>query len=337
MGQDSHIENMTTLSIVAESIKSLIKPEWVDLAKSISKLVALKIIDDEEYYNQLADVMFKTYSTIFTDEFKDYIKRKDIAYKENLINNLGLLGNYGWCSYTISSQNEDLSNAKFLNGVAKLLQENPDVTTKEIDEYNSKYFTRKVINNILQETDKYLDASDKKKLNQAMTAYRGKRYFECSNLLAGLIDSQSIKQNLADIKNGKYPPDEKGNQNISQGWRAFQIVFQNNFTIYFGNESFNGNSKKASREKGFEDFVEKVTPNLHNYKITVPFLNLSFCLLRFFDDSDWKNYPNNKPEVINRHWLMHGMYDIEDITKADCIKLMLMLNQLSELYGTLEK
>lgn len=53
--------------------------------------------------------------------------------------------------------------------------------------------------------------------------------------------------------------------------------------------------------------------------------------------SDWKNYPNNKPEVINRHWLMHGMYDIEDITKADCIKLMLMLNQLSELYGTLEK
>lgn len=337
MEKNSLVEDILTLGVVAESIKSLIKPEWADLAKSVSKLVALKIIDDDEYYNQLTDVLFKSYSAIFTDEFKDYLKRKDITYKDNLINNLVLLGEYGWCYYTISSTNEDLSNARLLSGLAKFLKENSHATTKEVDEYNSKHFTRKVINAISQGTAKYLDDSDKKKLHQAMTAYRGKRYLDCANLLAGLIDSQSIKQNLADIRNGKYPPEANGNQNVSQGWRAFFIVFQNNFAVYFGNESFNGNSKKASREKGFEDFIEKVKPNLHNYKITVPFLNLSYCLLKFFDDSDWKNYPNNKPEVINRHWLMHGMYDIEDITKADCIKLMLMLNQLSELYNTLEK
>lgn len=330
------MEDKIDLSVVAKSLKSLIKPEWTDLAKSLSKLVLLKAIGDDEYSNQLIDVISKAYSLIFTDEFKEFLQRQGVAYNENLINNLVLLGEYEWCFYSISKKNEDLSNAQLLKGLLKFLQDNEDATVEEIDEYISKYFTRKIINNISQETDKYLDTADKKKLHHAMIAYRGKRYFDCSNLLAGLIDSQSIKQNLADINNGKYLPDANGNQNISQGWRAFYIVFQNNFAGYFGNESFNGNSKKASREKGFEDFVEKVKSNLHNYEITVPFLNLSYCLLKFFDDSDWKNYPNNKPEVINRHWLMHGMYGIEDITKADCIKLLLMLNQLSELYSTLE-
>ena len=330
------MEDKNDLSVVAYALKALIKPEWTDLAKSLSKLILLKVIGDDEYSNQLIDVISKAYSAIFTDEFTEFLKRQGIAYNESLINNLVLLGEYGWCCYSISSTNEDLSNAKLLNGLINFLKTNEDVTTKEIDEYISKYFTRKILNNISQETDKYLDIADKKKLHQAMIAYRGKRYFDCSNLLSGLIDSQSIKQNLADINNGKYLPDANGNQNVSQGWRAFHIVFKNNFAGYFGNESFNGNSKKASREKGFEDFIEKVKPDLHNYKITVPFLNLSYCLLKFFDDSDWKNYPNNKPEVINRHWLMHGMYDIEDITKADCIKLLLMLNQLSELYSILE-
>jgi len=33
---------------------------------------------------------------------------------------------------------------------------------------------------------------------------------------------------------------------------------------------------------------------------------------------------------------MHGMYDIDDITKIDCVKLLLMLNQLSDLYSKLK-
>lgn len=49
MDEDLLVEDKIDLDLVAKAIKSLIKPEWVDLAKAISKLVALKIIDDEEY------------------------------------------------------------------------------------------------------------------------------------------------------------------------------------------------------------------------------------------------------------------------------------------------
>lgn len=231
---------------------------------------------------------------------------------------------------------KNIGDSSLQNAILNFVKSNRKATIREIDEYISKQFTRKMVKNIEQEMGNYLGEKDRTKLHQAIMDYLAKRYFDSANLLAGLIDSQSIKQNLLDIENGKYLPDENGNQNISQGWRAFYIVFKNNFTEYFGGESFNGNTRKDSRQKGFDNFIESVKPGmLDNYEITIPFLHLSFCLLKFFDDSNWKNYPNNKPQVINRHWLMHGMYDIEDISKADCLKLLLILNQLSKLYWEL--
>lgn len=57
------------------------------------------------------------------------------------------------------------------------------------------------------------------------------------------------------------------------------------------------------------------------------FLNIAYPLLIFFNDNDWKEYPN-KPDIINRNWLMHGMCNYDDVTKSDCVKLFLLYYQL---------
>lgn len=337
------MEDKLDLDIIVQSINSLIKPEWKDLIKTVIKFLVLYPVGATEYIEQLSDVVCKTFSVLFSDKIKIFLAGIEDYYKEILIKNIAIFGELEWCCYNVPLKKKDIEitmknidESSLQNAILNFIKNNKGATVKEIDEYISKQFTRKIVKNIELELEDYLCEQDRIKLHQAIIDYMAKRYFDCANILAGLIDSQSIKQNLLDIENGKYLPDENGNQNVSQGWRAFYIVFKNNYVDYFDGESFNGNSRKESREKGFDDFIKNVKPNmLNNYEITIPFLHLSFCLLKFFDDSNWKNYPNNKPQVINRHWLMHGMYDIEDISKADCLKLLLMLNQLSKLYWDL--
>lgn len=338
------MEDKTDLDTIVKSINSWIKPEWKDLILTAVKFLIASPDDETEYIEQLSDVICKTFSVLFSDKIKLFLAGAEDSFKEILIKNISLFGELEWCCYNIPLKKKDtelnmknIGDSSLQDAILNFVNNNKDATVREIDEYISKQFTRKIVKNIELETENYLCKKDQIKLHQAMIDYAAKRYYDSANLLAGLIDSQSIKQNLLDIENGKYLSDKNGKQNISQGWRAFYIVFQNNFTEYFAGESFNGNSRKESREKGFDDFIESVKPNmLNNYEITIPFLHLSFCLLKFFDDSNWKNYPNNKPQAINRHWLMHGMYDIEDISKADCLKLLLILNQLSKLYRTLK-
>ena len=67
-------------------------------------------------------------------------------------------------------------------------------------------------------------------------------------------------------------------------------------------------------------------------------IQLSFALLKYFDDSNWQDKHNGKiPSSINRHWLVHSMYDYDDIKRADCIKLFCILFQMVELYSLEEK
>lgn len=250
---------------------------------------------------------------------------------ESLFRELLILGKFEWCYLEI----EELEDSELLDVSPVFLKEyldnNEDVSIKDADEYISKFFTKALINKIVDRTVKNLDSNDMKKLYQAMIDFRARRYLDCANLLASLMDSQSIKQELYDLKNGRYG----GNPiNVSQGWQAFFIVFRNDLSKYFDGKSFNGSGKKATRENGFKEFIGEVKSDLSDYETKIPILLLASCLINFFDDSNWKNYPQ-KPEVINRHWLMHGMYDIDDITKSDCIKLLLMLNQLTNIYAKL--
>lgn len=280
----------------------------------------------------MSEKILTAFKNIFTDEFREFLKQADINLKENLILNLEILGDLEWCYLEIEGlEDSDIFDLDFPSQLKEYLETHQQASIKDIDEYIAKRFKKETIEDITNRTIMNLDTNDTEKLNQAMIDYRAKRYLDCANLLASLIDAQSIKQELFDMKNNRYV----GNIiNVSQGWKAFFIVFHNSLSKYFENENFSGDSKKEKRENKFNEFIQKIKPNLNEYQITLPILHLAYCLLKFFDDSDWKNYPQ-KPEVINRHWLMHGMYDMDDITKSDCIKLLLMLNQLANIYAKL--
>ena len=240
----------------------------------------------------------------FTDDFKNFLSNAGIMIRENLLFNLSVLGELEWCYLEI----EELEDSDLLDLAPSYLKEylddNEHASIKDIDEYVTKFFTRKIIDNITDRTILNLDTNDRQKLEQGMIDFRARRYLDCANLLASLIDSQSIKQELYDMNNGRYG----GNPiNVSQGWQAFFIVFRNDLSKYFDGKSFNGSGKKTTRENGFKEFIEEVKSDLSDYETKIPILLLASCLIKFFDDSNWKNYPQ-KPEVINRHWLMHRLY-----------------------------
>ncbi len=321
-------------------------------AKEVKNNLKFSTIDSEELLKPYRDIgkklakamlgLFTSLNTDFFKELRKYIK----AFSDNvLIEKLQLMGAFEWCcideKIVLSNRykSEYGEDVRLSVIVIDKLKSN-DCSALDIDRFIGNFFSSDIVKVLEGETTSYIDESDKKKLNRAMIAFRGRRYLESASLLASLIDAQSIKQELFDITNGRYHvdnTDKNNNPNISQGWKAFYIVFCNNFSKYFNNEVFNGSGKKEKREKGMKDFLNGIKGSIPNDDTIVSIVALSLCLLNFFDDSEWQNYPDNKPTVINRHWLMHGMYDIDDITRYDCIKLLLMLNQLTKLYSKLKK
>ncbi len=299
---------------------------------AVEKMNTERIRGIQNILNEIDSTAEKIYN-IFTKEFRDFLSNAGIRIRESLLLELSILGELEWCYWGIKELDDSKLWKMSSTYLKEYLDENEDASVKEVDVYVTKYFTKKINIGIADRTALNLDENDMKKFNQAMIDFRARRYLHCANLLASLIDSQSIKQELDDLKKGRYGeyPD-----NITQGWQAFYIVFRNDLSKYFDGKVFVGKGKKEKRENGFKEFMEEVKADLSDYETKIPILLLASCLIKFFEDSNWKNYPQ-KPEVINRHWLMHGMYDIDDITKSDCIKLLLMLNQLADIYAKIKK
>lgn len=264
-----------------------------------------------------------------------------------LLYRLQSLGILEWCNIDawIKMDSKDLKEGSvipFSDWVLLRLEREESFTIDQVDKYIGSRFSKSILKDIEEETVLSLSESDSLKFRKAMIDFRARRYLESANMLASLIDSQSIKQELYDVQNGNYQDRFKkkdSTPNISQGWKSFYHVFANNFAIHFGGEEFTG----EVREETFEQFIEKIKGKIPynengkpNIDDVVSIIALSICLFNFFTDSKWADYPENKPTVINRHWLMHGMYDIEDVTRYDCIKLLLMLNQISKLYAKLK-
>ena len=271
---------------------------------------------------------------IFTKEFRDFLSNVGIRIRESLLLELSIFGELEWCYWGVHELDDSKLWDMSPTYLKEYLDENKNASVKDIDAYITKYFTKKIIISIADRTALNLDKNDSKKFNQAMIDFRARRYLDCANLLASLIDAQSIKQEIFDMNNNKY---RDAPANIAQGWQAFSIVFYNDLAEFFDGKDFKAKrGDKKKREEKFEIFIDEIKNNLSNYETKIPILLLASCLIKFFEDSNWKNYPQ-KPEVINRHWLMHGMYDIDDITKSDCIKLLLMLNQLTDIYPKIKK
>ena len=240
---------------------------------------------------------------------------------EHLIFMMACWGEIGWCLPKWKKDHIKLGNvlADIKNGVSI------DVIDKRL----SDCFTERDVDSLSFFIQRHLPDSEKKKTDLAFELYLKHEYFASAVLLAGLIDSASINQFM---KTNPTPA------NVSQCWQCYGNVIQDNFggAYFSGDFPTKTKAKNDKRANATIEFFKSIKHDScfdHKKEILIP---LSFALLKFFDDSDWQDKKNGMiPSSINRHWLAHNMYDYDDITRADCIKLFCMLYKMVELYSTL--
>ena len=252
---------------------------------------------------------------------KDKISEMSEATNAHMVLIMACWGEIGWC---LPKWKE--LGIKVGNVLADLKN---NVPVSEIDEGLSDCFIEKDVEAITILIERHLSNSEKRKLDLAFELYLKQEYFTSAVLLAGLIDSASINHVIKTNVNS---------ENVSQCWKCYGKIIQENFgeTYFSGTFPFNKSAKNDERGKATIEFFKSIKHDVcfdNKKEILIP---LSFALLKFFDDSDWQDKQNGIiPSSINRHWLAHNMYDYDDITRADCIKLFCMLYQIVELYSML--
>ena len=230
-------------------------------------------------------------------------------------------GEIGWCLPEFIERNVRVEN------VFSDLKNN--VSVSEIDDKLSDCFSEREIETLTILIERHLPSSEKEKLDLAFELYLKQKYFVSATLIAGLVDSASINQYLKTNDNPN---------NVSQCWKCYGKVIQDSFsgTYFSGEFPFNKSAKNDERGKATIEFFKSIRYDVCFDDKKNILISLSFALLKFFDDSDWRDKKSgNIPSSINRHWLAHNMYDYDDITRADCIKLFCMLYQIVELYSML--
>lgn len=240
---------------------------------------------------------------------------------EHLMFMMACWGEIGWC--LPKWKKSDIKLGRVLADIKN------NISIDVIDEGLSDCFTERDVDSLSVFIQRHLSDSEKKKIDLAFELYLKHEYFASAVLLAGLIDSASINQFL---KTNPTP------ENVSQCWKCYGNVIQDNFggtyfSVDFPANTKAKNDKRANATIEFFKSIKRDSCFDHKKEILIP---LSFALLKFFDDSDWKDKKNGMiPSSINRHWLAHNMYDYNDLTRADCIKLFCMLYQMTELYSML--
>lgn len=285
--------------------------------KPMNSLFLDYLIESENFIDENAEKWVQNFSL----NNKNIIGKMSEATNAHVVFIKACWGEIGWClpkwkekSIKISNVFADLKN---------------NVPISEIDDGLSDCFEEREIDALTILIKRHLPESEKKKLDLAFELYLKQEYFTSAVLLAGLIDSASINQLLKANDNP---------ENVSQCWKCYGKVIQDNFggTYFSGQFPFNKSAGNDERGKATIDFFKSIKHDVcfdEKKDILIP---LSFALLKFFDDSDWKDKQNGLiPSSINRHWLAHNMYDYDDVTRADCIKLFCLLYQIIELYSLL--
>lgn len=289
--------------------------------KPMNSLFLTYLINSENNLEEIAEKLIADSNNKNTKIINELDKINEETSKHLILLN-ACLGEIGWCLPKWKKQQIALGNV-----FADLKN---DILVSEIDEKIADCFKEREIECLKMLIERKISNSEKSKLDLAFELYLKHEYFASAMLLAGLIDSVSINQALKTKNN---------TQNVSQCWKCYGKIIQEEFGGEYFNEQFPFNKSAKNNERGnatikfFNSIKQDVYLSDNKKVILIP---LSFALLKFFDDSDWLDKKNGIiPSSINRHWLAHNMYNYDDITRADCIKLFCMLYQIVELYSML--
>lgn len=255
-----------------------------------------------------------------------------------LIKNYMAFGDVLWCVWNTVEDEPLFSHYNLNNGslpsTLKEIYESGDIEDiEEADKIIFSFMQKEEVESIQKYIQTNLVEKDKIKFRHAITNFENDRFYECAQILCGLIDSQNIKRNLDKRKeNDEYP--------INQGGSAFSVVLirellKDIYEEYNQEEYKQVNDCLWKHRKYLEEHLGE-TKDAKDLKNTLIIINLCCGMNSFFNNYKWTNYPDDKPKIINRNWLMHGMYDYDEIKSTDCIKLMLLLRQIISLYNSLD-
>ena len=274
-----------------------------DFSKKINEFVNQIVID----IPKIQIPSFSNFSEQIIQNIKipldDFSKKIFELLHEEMLN----ASNLGWCFAGLANigVGDFLEVYYFTNFQTDLSHKT--ITIQEIDNTVIKYFNNETIQKISATVIQYISKKEFSKYEQSVKNFKEERFYECASILIGLIDSFAIKYVLENNPNEPY---------ISQGWMSFAKAYLHKYENIL-NTDYIAPRDKEKITKLSNDELRDV--NIKHF-LTEDFL-LCCTLTKLYEDSDWKNYPTSKPDIINRNWLAHGMYDYDDITKADCFKL----------------
>lgn len=234
----------------------------------------------------------------------------------------------GWC---IERKPKMKNNKILLSKIERKITEYnfiSDEIVLEIDKYANDIITDKAIKDIISETKLY--SSDKAKIDKAYHFFCQNDFYTCSFYLATLIDSQNIKTELKHFL-------EEGGDIPSQCWKSYIRIVEYHFAkILFDNERIRTDKlvNGKTRREEFEKLINKINYKnfIGNEDLFINIFAIGYSLLNFFENTDWSKYHNERPAYFNRNWLTHGMYNIDDIERIDCVKLFFLLYSINGLF-----
>ena len=236
----------------------------------------------------------------------------------------------GWCLYDYGVKNQRISE------IIKMIRK--EITKIDIVSDSNIYCLDSYVNNLIENedienmiNDFELSQGDKKKIERAFYFFKEGDFYTASLYLTALIDMQNIKMEMQQHNRFK-----DGDKTV-QCWKSYIRIVDYCFPDILvngkirNNDITNGNTR---REK-FEELVDNINYEKYpSYSTKVPMVfGIGYSLLNFFDNTDWDEYETVRPAYFNRNWLMHGMYDLNDIERIDCIKLFFLLYSINLLFS----
>ena len=121
--------------------------------------------------------------------------------------------------------------------------------------------------------------------------------------------------------------------NTKYGLKAMSKVLKLKFGSFLNMTESDDSKNKSAMKELFEKLPEYMsTESFENDWTIYEVINLTYTFKTLFDDYDWES-TNLRPAAINRNYLMHGMYNYDEITRYDCIKILFLLRKLLQVYS----
>ena len=184
---------------------------------------------------------------------------------------------------------------------------------------------------------------DKEKLKLGLKYFSSGDYYTTVGLFLKIIDSLSIKKLLKNEELGVRHNDDEIKTTLRVSVNAICDILLNNSVIEFSDKF--EYSKFCLKDDNFTLSKEKSIIKLgcndgytSYFNEDIRYLFVSYSLLKtlsiLYALAPWDK---GKPRLFNRHWYEHGMYDVEDVSKEDCIKVMFICFHMLMLYSVLDK